>query len=97
MKINLKHNQTGVSKQVKLGFSWTILFFGGFVPLFRGDLKWFAIMWLFSILTAGLAWLVFPFIYNRKYIEGLMEKGYVPADYYTKSQLQAKGITFQSG
>ena len=27
MKINLK-NSVGVNKQVKLGFSWTMLFFG---------------------------------------------------------------------
>jgi len=92
MKINLKHNQTGVAKQVKLGFSWTTFFFGGFVPLIRGDLKWFAIMWLLSIFTFGLAWFVFPFLYNKIYIKDMMEKGYVPADDFTKNVLQVQGI-----
>ena len=92
MNINLKHNQTGVAKQVKLGFSWTTLFFSGFVPLIRGDLKWFAIMWLLSIFTFTLAWFVFPFLYNKIYIKDMMEKGYVPADDFTKNALQGKGI-----
>ncbi|MBM7836474.1 DUF2628 domain-containing protein [Clostridium sardiniense] len=75
MKIILE-NETGLRKQVKQGFSWTTFFFGGFVPLFRGDLKWFFIMWILAIPTFGISWLIMPFIYNKKYIEGLMMKGF---------------------
>jgi len=96
MKLTLKHNQTGVVKQVTLGFSWTTFLFGGFVPLFRGDLKWFLIMFIVSIVTAGLGWFVFPFIYNKIYIKGLIEKGYVPGDDFSKNQLQANGIVFHA-
>lgn len=45
MILNLQSPNAGV-KQVKVGFSWTTFFFGFFVPLFRGDIKWFLIMLL---------------------------------------------------
>lgn len=75
MKIILE-NEAGLRKEVKDGFSWTTLFFGGFVPLLRGDLKWFFIMWILALLTCGISWLVVPFIYNKKYLEGLMMQGF---------------------
>lgn len=69
-------NEIGQIKIVKDGFSWTTLFFGVLVPLFRGDFKWFLIMLIGSMCTLGLAWLVFPFIYNKYYIEDLIANGY---------------------
>lgn len=66
----------GVTKVVKQGFSWTVFFFGALVPLFRGDIKWFLIMLFSGMFTFGLSNIVFIFIYNQKYIEDLLEKGY---------------------
>ena len=43
MKIRVK-NDIGKCKEIKVGFSWTMLFFGVFVPLVRGDWKWFLIL-----------------------------------------------------
>lgn len=92
MKINLK-TPTGILKQVKLGFSWTMLFFGIFVPLVRGDIKWFLITLIIAIITAGtVVWLIFPFFYNKIYIKGLLEKGWLPADEAAANSLRAKGI-----
>lgn len=91
MKINMK-NSTGIIKQVKLGFSWTMLLFGIFVPLVRGDFKWFLITLLVSVITCGIAWLVFPFIYNKIYIKELLEKGWLPADEVAANALRSKGI-----
>lgn len=85
-------NETGLQKQAKLGFSWTMLFFGFLVPAFRGDLKWAIITFLVSLATLGIAWLVLPFIYNKKYIEGLLEKSYRPANAKSKEALQRRGI-----
>lgn len=47
-------NDSGVRKEVKLGFSWTVLFFGFFVPLFRNDFKWAAIMFAAALISPRL-------------------------------------------
>ena len=69
-------NQMGVMKQVKVGFSWTMLFFGIFVPLVRGDIKWFFLSIIIVAITGGIAWLILPFFYNKAYLHDLMNKGY---------------------
>jgi hypothetical protein len=87
VKLTLK-NDAGMVKEVKKGFSWTVFFFGVFVPLIRGDLKWAGIMLMLSILagifTAGFGamvpGLIFSFVYNKIYIKDLYEKGYRAAD-----------------
>ena len=76
MKRIMKHQNTGEVKIVKQGFSWTMLFFGSFVPLVRCDFKWFFISIICSLITCGLSWLVFPFIYNGLYTKDLLKKGY---------------------
>lgn len=53
-----------ITKDVKVGFSWTMFFFGPLVPLFRGDLKWFLFSILISFFTVGIGWLILPFVYN---------------------------------
>ena len=75
MKQTMK-NEIGQIKIVQDGFSWPTLFFGIFVPLCRGDWKWFLIMLIANIFTYGLASIVFAFIYNKIYINDLLEKGY---------------------
>ena len=93
MRINIR-NQTGMVKQVKLGFSWTMLFFGIFVPLFRGDLKWTILSLILVVITSGFAWLILPFFYNRLYVKSLLESGWYPADEMSKNALLAKGFMF---
>lgn len=69
-------NENGVRKEVKDGFSWTMLFFGVFVPLVRGDWKWLIISFFTAFVTAGISWLVFPFFYNKLYRQDLLNSGY---------------------
>lgn len=93
MIIYLK-NDAGLVKKVPLGFSWTTLFFGGCVPLLRGDLKWFFIMIFLSLLTLGFSWFIVPFIYNKKYISNLICLGWKPATQENTEVLQKRGLLF---
>lgn len=75
MKIIMENN-VGHKIICKQGFSWTTLFFGCFVPLLRGDLKWAFIMFILAFLTCGISWFIVPFTYNKSYINDLQTKGY---------------------
>jgi hypothetical protein len=59
MKAKFRNN-AGVTKEVKVGFSWTTFFFGFFPALIRGDLKWAAIMFI----TAFAVGSVHPWIWS---------------------------------
>ncbi len=95
MKAVLKHPQTNEIREVKVGFSWTTLFFGCFPALIRGDFKWALIMFLAALVTYGISWFVFPFIYNKLYIKELARKGYKPVDEFTKGLLKNYGVLFE--
>ena len=89
MKIELA-NDIGQVKKCKVGFCWTGLFFGIFVPLLRGDWIGLLIMLIVDIITFSIAWLVWPFMYNRKYINRMLEKGYYPSNKRDYDILAAK-------
>ncbi len=84
--------KNGIQKKSFVGFSWTTFFFGFFVPLIRGDIKWFLIMLILSFLSFGLAQFILCFLYNKFYTVNLLEKGYSPADEFSRSILKIKGI-----
>lgn len=87
MKANIVRMYDRRYVTVKLGFSWTTLFFGGFVPLFRGDILWTIIMFLFGV--SGLitpfgsgtfiVHLIFGWLYNRIYLNSRLKNGFAPA------------------
>lgn len=91
MLITLK-NQSGVKIQVSTGFSWTTLLFGCFVPLFRGDIKWFWIMLILALLTYGISNLIFPFFYNSVYLQSLLTQGYTGANKDAENWLKANNM-----
>lgn len=101
MIIQLLAPQTKAPRSVKIGFSWTTFFFGCVVPLLHGDWLWFIVMFLLSGMTGAPSFgvgvvavgLIFSFFYNRLYINGLLKRGYVPADEATATILAANGFT----
>ena len=83
-------NNAGIKKECPTGFSWTTLFFGFLVPLARGDLIGVIIQLLASVFSIGIFWFIWPFMYNKNYINRLLEKGYMP--YYEEDVTILKGI-----
>lgn len=98
MATRVELEKEGAIKISYVGFSWTILFFGFFVPIFRGDFKWFLIMLVSEIVLgaptvgigAGLIHLVFSLIYNKIYTQNLLEAGYRPASERSEDILRSR-------
>lgn len=80
MAVTLRQKDSGLIIKAPTGFSWTSLFFGWFVPAFRGDYKWVFVWIGLAIVSFGFSWLIIPFVYNKGFIRRTMEKGYSPAD-----------------
>lgn len=85
--IKLINKTTKETKEVKQGFSWVTLFFGIFVPLFRGHFVYFFVLLGLTFL-GGLgiliAWLVCPFLINQHYYNWLITQGFMPLEEYEK-------------
>ncbi|MGN8505987.1 HrgC protein [Helicobacter pylori] len=79
-------------KKGLVGFSWTTLFFGFFVPITRGDARWAIVMVVVTLFTFVLSNIVFAFIYNKQYTTKLLESGYEPTDEYSRGILRSRGM-----
>jgi len=93
--IRLENIHTKEIKEIAIGFSWTSLLFGAFVPLLRGDIVWFILSIIIAIVTAGIGWFFIAFIYNKIYAKKLISQGYIPADDVSKNELKMRGIFFK--
>ncbi len=89
----LEDKKNKIIKEAPVGYSWTTLFFGGFVPLFRGDWAWFFIMLVANFITFGLAGIFFGFIYNRIYIQNMLKKDFKVKSYKgDKKLIESKAL-----
>jgi len=79
-KVIIQHPVNGLTRSGYFGYSWTYLFFGWLVPLFRGELGVAALHMLFTLFTFGLWQLIVSFLYNKQYMTRMLEKGYVLKD-----------------
>lgn len=78
--------KNGVVKDVKVGFSWTTLFFCGFNNFFRGE--WLIGIGLLILIIAinlvapvgGIVHLVYAFFANKVTARRLIADGWVPKD-----------------
>jgi hypothetical protein len=76
-KLTLAHpNIPGSVKVAPVGFSWTSLFFGFFVPFFRGDWLWGLIWLVIECFIWGFAMIIMAFAYNKMYINRLIKEGW---------------------
>ncbi|HKK94882.1 MAG TPA: hypothetical protein VJ916_00960 [Anaerovoracaceae bacterium] len=58
--------------------------------LFRGDLTGLIIMLILDFLSVGIAWFIWPFIYNRRHINRFLEKDYRPMSSHDRNAVAAK-------
>lgn len=75
MMVNMRNPQTDQIKQVKVGFSWTMFFFGFWVPLIRGDWKWLVVMLLLDIIgiwSYGTVSSIANIVMHCKYCYGIL-------------------------
>jgi len=77
MKVSVK-NKVGLIREIKVGFSWTVFFFGPLPFFFRGmsssGLAWI----LLSFCTLGISNLFLMFSINKKTAQHYLEIGYEP-------------------
>ena len=79
-RVQLIQPETGLMKSGYYGFSWTFLFFGWFVPIFRGELLIGLLHFVITVVTFGLWQVIIAFLYNKQYMTRMLEKGYVLND-----------------
>lgn len=89
-------NEAGYVKIAKIGFSWTMLFFWFFTPMFRGDWLHMILSMLLGYLTRGASLFIYPFVYNRLYIMGLLAGGWGPLRAEDREILEMKGFKVRS-
>jgi hypothetical protein len=88
----IRHSASGLTRRGYVEFSWTYLFFGWFVPLFRGELVIAALHLLFTIVTGGLWQLIVCFLYNRQYMIRMLTSGWVLADNEERNAMAARRL-----
>ncbi len=72
----MKNDATGHAKYLRPRVSFTYIFFGFWVPLFRGHWSSFGLTLLIDIVTVGWGRLIYAFFINKTYIKFLEARGY---------------------
>lgn len=76
-RCEMEQEASGKVISVKRGFSFTYLFFGPFVPLFRGRIAGFFLSLFLTFCRCGIAHFILLFCCNGMYINWLVKHGYV--------------------
>lgn len=94
-KIVFKNPYTGHIRIAPVGFSWTVLLFGCFPPLFRRD--WFGavIIGALAFLTWTLSDWIFAFIYNKMYVKRLIRDGFKVESVDRDIELISRSLSFE--
>jgi hypothetical protein len=75
-KVRLIHSTAGISKNGYVGYSWSYLIFGWFVPVYRGEIGIGVLHLLIALISVGLSQLIFPFVYNRQFMNRMLTSGW---------------------
>jgi hypothetical protein len=75
-KVRLIHPTAGIVKNGYVGYSWSYLIFGWFVPIYRGEIGIGVLHLIVALISIGLSQLIFPFIYNRQYMNRMLTSGW---------------------
>ena len=78
--VRIIHQASGIVKVGYVGYSWTYLVFGWFVPVVRGELGVGVLHLVITLVSFGLSQLIFPFLYNRQYMVRMLTQGWVLDD-----------------
>ena len=78
--VRIIHQASGIVKVGYVGYSWTYLAFGWFVPVVRGELGVGVLHLVITLVSFGLSQLIFPFLYNRQYMVRMLTQGWVLDD-----------------
>lgn len=71
--MHIKFQKNGIKKEVKVGFSWTVFFFGWFALAIRGQY----VPAILGFFTFNLSSLYFMFAANRLLARNMVENGWV--------------------
>ena len=96
-KIKVKHNESGVQKNCFVGYSWTYLIFGFFVPIFRGEISIGVFHFILSLVTFGIFQLIMPFLYNKQYSIRLLNNSWSLNDSEEKNAIARQRIGIAVG
>lgn len=75
-KVRIKHEASGMMKEGYFGFSWTYLFFGALVPMFRGEIGVGCLHMLFNIFSLGIWQIIVCWLYNKQYMTRMLQSGW---------------------
>ncbi len=83
--VSLLNKRTAEIRKSATGFSWTMLLFGFFPPLFRSDWKGFIIVLLINLIglwiwdySSFITAIIFGVTYNKTHLNDLINSGFVP-------------------
>jgi hypothetical protein len=76
-KVRIIHSVSGIAKNGYVGYSWTYLLFGWLVPVVRGELGVGVLHLVITLVSFGLSQLIFPFLYNRQFMNRMLTSGWV--------------------
>ena len=79
-KVLVRHPASGIVKNGYVGWSWSYLVFGWFVPVFRGEIAVGLFHLVLTFFTFGLFQLIMSFLYNKQYMTRLLTEGWVLSD-----------------